>query len=357
MKILVLSSQARNTGSNLRAFYIYKNLKGHNAETAYIEPPFKSMPFMFDFLLSLVYYFFALMNSRYDAVIIVKPYPNTVLPALMLKAKGARIIIDIDDLDYGYRGGILSAIIKKLQEAMIRTADLLTSHNSSLIKLIEADHPQFKGKIYSLKQCVDLEYFRVSAGLKKMAAGIRKGYNGKTILFYMAHLNIASYLEDIFSSIQGIKDENIVLVVAGGGPLLHYYMSMAEKMGMSERVVFLGQLTPGAAAAHALASDVCLVYYRAEPVNNFRASMKLREYIALGKRVIATNVGEIKIFKDFIFLSKPDPAAFGAVIKKGIKSLDKKGEKGYKFISDNYNWKSEAKKFLKYLLDGQKNGQ
>jgi hypothetical protein len=134
MKILVLCSQSKDSGANLRAEYIWKYLKKSGADAEYIRPPFISLPLMLDFIMSMFFYFFALMNRKPDVVIIVKPYPNTVLPALMLKFAGAKIIIDIDDLDHGYRTGLLADFIKRLQAKLVNAADYITSHNEELIK-------------------------------------------------------------------------------------------------------------------------------------------------------------------------------------------------------------------------------
>ena len=354
MRILVLSSQARNTGSNLRAYYVYKHLKARDTAADYVEPPFNSMPFMLDFLLSMFYYFFMLMNRKYDYVFVVKPYPNTVIPALMLKAQGARLIIDIEDLDYGYRGGALSAVISSMQRSLVKYADSLTSHNAELIKLVKKEHPEYDGKIYMLKQAVDMSLFSAGPETRKKAAAYRAAHKGKKILFYMAHLNIACYLEDIFRSLAYIRDPSVILVVAGGGPMTGYYKNMAAKMGLSGRVEFTGAIKQQEAAAMAYASDACLVYYKDVPVNRYRASMKLREYLALGKKTVATLVGEIRIFKDYIYGCRPDPGSFATASMKAIKTLDKKAKKGYKFIKDNFNWKNEARSFYKYLLDGLK---
>jgi hypothetical protein len=354
MKILVLSSQAKNTGSNLRAYYIYKYLRKIEPETDYIEPPFNSMPLMLDFAFSFFFYFFTLMNKKYDRIIIVKPYPNTVIPALMIKAGGAKLIIDIDDLDYGYRDGALSSLISWMQQKLLKCADSLTSHNQELIGLIIKENPEFRNKVYMLKQSVDMECFSCGAAGRKRVSEIKHAYKGKTLLYYMAHLNIACYLDDILGSLSLIKDENTILLIAGGGPMLEHYKRMAVKMKLQGRTVFLGQLKQGDAAVYACAADVCLVYYKDVPVNRYRASMKLREYLALRKKVAATLVGEIKLFRDYIYGSRPAPKVFAAVIVKAIKTLDKKPEKGYKFIKAAYNWDKESRNFYKYLHGGKK---
>jgi glycosyltransferase involved in cell wall biosynthesis len=356
MKILVLCSQAKDTGAHFRAEYIYKYLKKAGAEAEYIYPPYKSMPFMLDFIFSMVYYFFAVMNRKPDYVIILKPYPNTVLPALILKAGGARIIIDIDDLDYGYRTGPLSDFIKWLQHYLTKPAALITSHNTALIKQISKEHPELKNRIYRLNQCVDLDIFSPGkAGIREINA-IRNSYKGKKLLFYMANLNIASCLESVLDALAHIKDDNVLLLVAGGGPLLQRYRKAAAKRGLMTRAVFLGPVERSRAAEYIMAADLCLVYYNEEPVNRYRASMKLREYLAMSRPVVATGVGEIKDFKKILYLCRPTPKAFAAEIIKHLKNLDKREKKGYKVIRKNYEWGKETRKFLKFLQkDGSNN--
>lgn len=343
MKILVLSSQAANTGSNLRAYYIYKHLRKAGADAHYIKPPLNSMPFMADFLFSMFYYFFMLLNRRYDVVFIVKPYPNTVLPALLVKASGAKIIIDIDDLDHGYRPGIISYVTRLIQKQCNRAADLFTTHNQLLLKMIKDSG----APVLMLPQCVDTANF--NPGVKKCAEiASRKKIIKKPFLFYMAHLNIAGYLDEILESLKLMKTD-AVLVVAGGGPMLKQYIKKTTGSGLKDRVIFTGPVTPGEAAAKAKACDLCLVYYTDAEVNKYRASMKMREYLAMNLPVVATRTGEIASFGRYAYLCRPKVKAFASETDRRIFNLDKREKKGYKFISEKYNWGTEAAKFLKFL--------
>ncbi len=356
MRVLVLSSQAVNTGSTMRAEYIYKYLKKTGARADYIRPPFKSLPFMLDFILTLPYYFFRLMNKNYEAIIIVKPYPNTVLPAVLLKRKGSRIIIDIDDLDYGYRGGVFSFIIKFIQDRLVPAAEMITSHNDELIKLIKKKFPKFKNRVYKLNQCVDTDVFSPSKAKKRAVRRIRKRYGGGPVLFYMANLNVASYLSDIIGAVSKIKTGNTKLLVAGGGPLYGKYKKMAERKGAGEKAVFLGPLKKSEVVNYIAASDVCLVYYRNEPVNRYRASMKLREYLAMKKPVVATPVGEIKKFREAVYSGGYSRVFFARAIKNSIKKLDNRSKKGYKIVKQEYTWGKEIKKFYKFISKREKYG-
>jgi hypothetical protein len=277
------------------------------------------------------------LNKRYSAVIIVKPYPNTVWPALLLKMTGAKIIIDIDDLDYGYRSGLLSGFIKMFQSGLVEKADYLTSHNDELIGLIKKEHPDFLHRVFKLKQCVDLELYGETHKVLADAAAIRNGYDGSKILFYTAHLNIACYLEEILEMMPSLGG-GAVLIVGGGGPMLGHYIKLAAKMGLGKSVVFTGALTQQQVAAYITAADICLVYYSDAPVNRFRASMKVREYMALNADIVANSVGELTGFGEYVYLSGPSFEEFASEVKKRIKTLDKRGKKGYKFIKSNYDW-------------------
>jgi glycosyltransferase involved in cell wall biosynthesis len=171
----------------------------------------------------------------------------------------------------------------------------------------------------------------------------------------MANLNIASCLEDILEALTLIKDENVILLVAGSGPMYGYYRNLAAKCALKARAVFLGHLDRKQAVNYIIAADLCLVYYRNREVNKYRASMKLREYLALSKNIVADDVGEIRVFRRFVYLSKPSIRAYAAEIKKRIKTLDKRAIKGYKEIQKNYNYSIEIRgfyKFLKELLKG-----
>ncbi len=356
MRLLVLSSQAVNTGSTMRAEYVYKYLKKNGVRADFIRPPFKSLPFMLDFILTLPYYFFRLMNKNYDAVFIVKPYPNTVLPAVLLSRGRPRIIIDIDDLDYGYRGGLFSFVIKFIQERLIPAADFITSHNDELIKLIKKKFPKFKNRVYKLNQCVDTVVFSPAKAKKSAVRRIRKRYSGGPVLFYMANLNVASYLGDIIEAVSKIKTEGIKLLVAGGGPLYGKYKKMAERKGAGEKAVFLGPLKKSEVVNYIAASDICLVYYKNVPVNKYRASMKLREYLAMKKPVVATPVGEIKKFREAVYFGGYSQVSFAKAIKNCVKSLDNRGKKGYKLVKREYVWGKEIKKFYKFISKREKYG-
>ncbi|HRU38616.1 MAG TPA: glycosyltransferase, partial [Candidatus Goldiibacteriota bacterium] len=163
------------------------------------------------------------------------------------------------------------------------------------------------------------------------------------------NLNIASCLDSVMASVKYMRDSDAVLLVAGSGPLRKKYEKFAAKNGITDRVIFLGQLKRSAAVNYIIAADICLVYYTDNEVNRYRASMKLREYMAMARPVVATCVGEIRQFRRYIYTSAPNPRAFAREIDRRLKKLDNRAKKGYKLIREKYDYGQEMRKFADFL--------
>ena len=114
MKIAVLSSLAQETGCWLRTQYIANSLRNAgrgDVEVETIKPLKKNMPFMFDMVLSIPINFTKVLFNKSDVFVAVKPFPNVTIPLVAKKIiDNKKIIVDIDDLDSGYRKGLLSQV-------------------------------------------------------------------------------------------------------------------------------------------------------------------------------------------------------------------------------------------------------
>lgn len=117
--IIIIYSRSQESGGALRASYIaeYLSKRGHNVR--FIKP-LRRLPFQLDFPVSLIYYLLKTIFMDCDFIIVVKPYPNTCIPAIFKKLQNKKIILDIDDLDYAYREGVLMHAGRFLQEPFPR---------------------------------------------------------------------------------------------------------------------------------------------------------------------------------------------------------------------------------------------
>ena len=127
-------------------------------------------------------------------------------------------------------------------------------------------------------------------------------------------------------------------LVAGGGPDEGRYKNMTADLGISASVFFTGYLSPQQVAACLRMADAALVFYRDTPVNRHRASMKLREALASGVKVVATEVGEAAQFDKVIFGAKPTAEAFAEAIEKALKS--RQNPAGASKLVRHLDWKT-----------------
>jgi glycosyltransferase involved in cell wall biosynthesis len=113
-------------------------------------------------------------------------------------------------------------------------------------------------------------------------------------------------------------------------------------------------VTPAQVSACLRLCDAALVYYRDTPVNRHRASMKLREALACGKKVIVTDVGEARRFKKALFLSKPDPKSFAKALLAALKA--KKSPQSAALLVKKWDWIRCVENLEKELLKGSLRG-
>jgi hypothetical protein len=273
---------------------VRESLSEKGFATSFFEP-LPSMPLKGDFALSTLSYALStlLLNSRigsWDYLFINKAYPNALIPALVTKIRGGRVILDIDDADSGFHSGVMSGVVELCQMPLPHIADYLCTHSETIGSELRRKFPE--KPVLFLGQGVNPKLLAETPG----AAGIRREYCGdaEIVVLYTAHMNVASefpLILDIFS--KASSDTNAVLLAPGGGPRLHEFRSLARASGLGSRVVMPGSFSREQLAAYNHAADVCLVYYPDSHANRARVSMKVREHLAAGRITVCNRVGDL----------------------------------------------------------------
>ncbi|HVZ80729.1 MAG TPA: glycosyltransferase [bacterium] len=342
LDILVFSAKGGGTGCALRARYIAEALakRGHRAR---LVDPIPSLPYWFDMVLSTLYYLGVSLRHRSDAAMLIKPYP-TAVPALWVqRLKGAKLVIDVDDLDYDYSHGWFRGFHQWLQLPWPKWADLVTYHTPFLLGPLKEVFHVPAGQIVQLPQGVDLDLFHADHKdlhhLPPVARHLHKTRQEGPLLVFTAHLNVACDLEPVLQAFKLIlkRTPKARLLVAGGGPDEGRFKALTRDLGISASVFFTGYLAPQQVAACLRLADAALVYYRDNAVNRHRASMKLREALASGAKVAATEVGEAAQFDRVLFGSDPAPEAFAKAIERALKARKTPG--GASKLVKKWDWK------------------
>ena len=345
LRILVLSGLGKDSGCMVRARYLTASLKNAGAD-ATLAPGIRTLPLFLDLMVSAVWNL-RLLFSACDVIIACKPLPS-VTPLLMLKGmRGAITVVDIDDLDYGYRTGLLSWITRRMETPFPKRCNIVTYHNEALIRVIRDTFRVGPEHLFPLPQGVDLSIF-----YPRQQLAHRNGTVPGLVVVYPAHLNRASDLDAIFEVLRLARQllPALRLIVIGGGPKERHFRRLAKAGNLDGYVEFTGYVQPERVPAYLAMGDAGIVYYKDTEVNYYRSSMKLREMLAAGLKVVSTDVGECRQFARFTYQAPPEPQAVAELL---VRTLTEGGDgrevAGSAFVRKEMNWNTIGDRLYKKL--------
>jgi len=269
---------------------------------------------------------------------------------LIKKMSGAKIILDIDDLDYEYyQDGLLKRIVRFCYGVFPGHFHKITLHTESLRCFVVEELGVDKNDVIFLPQGIDYERFQgVERDGKLLQAW---GLEGHKVLVYAASLGITSNLEPTLAAVRGVIRErkDVKLLVIGGGARLGEYRQMVSDMGIGDDVIFTGYVPHSQVPGYMALGDVALNYFEDNEANKYRAPIKIREYLALGIPIVCNLVGDIYLFSDYV-LAFDDLDEYRAQILRTLEERDEaRIEAGRTFIAQNYDWAKIVPEFDKTL--------
>ena len=142
----------------------------------------------------------------------------------------------------------------------------------------------------------------VGADLERFKLGldgdwVRERYHIKgDLVLYIGQLHGAQYV-DLF-----LKAANIVLhrypevsfMIIGEGFLESCLRRLAYQLGIEDRIIFTGAVSHEEVPYYIAASDICAAPFRDTQVTRCKSPLKIVEYLASGKPIVASLVGEVR---------------------------------------------------------------
>lgn len=359
MKILLVSPFTSASGSAIRFWNIAQQFRERGWDVIYIDrlergnrplyqtdgisyrPSRSIKPLVLDIIYSAVYNIVMLFRNLDAAVFYaLKPAPNNCCAAVIAKLLGKKVLLDIDDLDYEYLApGLKRGVSRFFFRLFPKFFPLVTCHTPNLLAYCKNDLRLPDKRLYYLAQGVSREFLRISVSEKPAPPQ-------KSIL-YVATLGITSDFDDLLPALARVcavhRDAKISVI--GDGVRRPSFEASAAKLGLSEQIAFLGRVPhaelPDIMARH----NIGLNYMRPSFVNNCRAILKIREYLACRLQVVCNNAGDAELFSKFAFV-EPDIDR----MEKRLLDLLEKGapinHAGRTFIEESFSWKSIMSEFI-----------
>ncbi|TRZ89277.1 MAG: glycosyltransferase [Methanosarcinales archaeon] len=166
-------------------------------------------------------------------------------------------------------------------------------------------------------------------------------------------------MKEVAESISTTDNEKIKLMIVGEGDLYEPLLKMKSEKNLDGRLILTGKVPFGDIPKY-LAADICLLpAYKNEIMMNI-VPIKIYEYMAMGKPVIATELPGIQ--KEFGFdsginyIENPGDALEKAMWLKNANKIEEEGKKAYSYVQD-LTWDSITDQFENLLNNSMESAE
>jgi glycosyltransferase involved in cell wall biosynthesis len=166
---------------------------------------------------------------------------------------------------------------------------------------------------------------------------------------------------DVIEALVFLKEFPVKALLVGDGDGRQILEARAQELGVSDRVIFTGQLPYEEMLRYLSIMDVCVSTQSNDLVGMVRTTGKLPLYLAYGKYVIATDVGEAKRVLPGVGCLLPYEGVrddrYPARLAEHIRLLiaepnrTKVSEAAFKVAQDNFDYNLLAQRVAKTCLD------
>jgi glycosyltransferase involved in cell wall biosynthesis len=240
----------------------------------------------------------ALWTAKPDIIYVFDMAVSGVAAAVLYKAMTRTpFVVDTGDAITALarsigRNPVGLGLTAALEELTLRTADHIVVRGRNHRKLLRE---RAIGNVTVIPDGVDLRQFSVSSHRDSIRKQL--GLNGDLVLGTLgsSHWNDrlqTCYGWEMLDVLDRLRDESVQAVMIGGGDGIDRMKERARHLGLTDRIHFLGYVPYDELPAYLSAFDVGLSKQTNDVVGQVRTTGKLPLYMACGRYVLATRVGE-----------------------------------------------------------------
>lgn len=292
-----------------------------------------------------------------DIIHFQKCFASTFIPALWASWRwGKPLHYDWDDNETlilreinGLPPGFLSQA-RFLERRIPHYVDTISVSSDGLMELcLKYGFPA--ERIRKVPVGADLETFNPLRSREEFRAVEPFLVGKRPLVVYIGQLEGAAYA-GLFVEACGILSERFpeaVWMVVGGGPMLSRLKEQAYRLNLSHRVVFTDYLPSDTIPDVLAAADIAVACFSDEGFVRCKSPLKVAEYMAAGKAIVASDVGEVPwMTQGAASLVRPgDPQALAEGIQHLLEDAPMRAELGKKArerAETCINWRQSAEK-------------
>jgi len=301
------------------------------------------------------------LSARVDVVHFQKCFYHAAIPAMIAAfLRGKHLHYDWDDwevkiYEVSTRPGLLRNIIRNflavLENTIPRVADTV-SVASQRLKIECKEIIRRDDVIFDAPVGADLNRFNpLVSGLEvKERLGITK-----PLILYLGQLHGGQYVELFIRTAKKLVSDyrrDLSFMIVGDGYMADDLKKTVKQLGLERSVIFIGAVSHELVPQYIAAADICVACFEENEVTSCKSPLKIVEYLASGKAIVASSVGEVPaMLQDAGVLTTPgdaDSLASGIIrilSEPGLK--DKIQESACLRAKKKYNWEVTAGNLLR----------
>lgn len=279
------------------------------------------------------------LRTRIDAVQVVNPPDWLVLPMLLLRLAGARVVFDMADRSTALfeakfgRDRFFFPLLRCLSAIALRTPDLVVTANETYLRIAIAEGRRDRSNTIAVHSYPD----RLPELRERTPGRIRIGYFGV--------LGSHDGVDRLIDAALLLDDQKFEIMIVGDGPAMLALRRRVESAGLAS-VDFVGFLS-GAERDAAIASfDIGVI---PDPVNRYTRSIcqnKAFVYAAHGLAVVSTPLpGTRRILPCAMYAEDDSPAALAqclGLLLRESPMRDKLGRAARQHAQTAFDWPADA---------------
>lgn len=290
---------------------------------------------------------FIFLNAKYDIVY----ERHHIMGGGCIPAKIFKIpyIVEVNGLllDESNKRGIIRKIMEKFEIFTFSMANKIIVVTPKIKERLQKDY-NIKKEIIVIQNGANTDLFLPID--QKEAKRKLKLSNSANYICFVGHLVYWQGLEYLIKSAPNILKDfpNVYFLIVGDGLMKKEWMLLANNLGVSENFMFIGTVPYKEVPLYINASEICVVPKKA--LNSGYSPLKLYEYMACGKPVVATRIDGFEILEDAkagLLINPEDSNEFADAIIRLLQNEDLRkemGENGRKCVVKNHSWRSVAQK-------------
>jgi glycosyltransferase involved in cell wall biosynthesis len=243
-------------------------------------------------------------------------------------------------------------LAKLIERKNMKNADKAISNSEGLRDYTIMMGAQ-KGKTDIIRSGVDVDHFKKSDDRQLIREKFGIDEND-VVLFFMGLLYSYSGLKEVALELAKIENRNLKLMLLGKGDLWKELHDLKNRPELKDKIIIIDWVPYSEIPGYLAASDICILPAQSNDIMRNIVPIKMYEYMAAGKPVIATNLpGLIKEFgynNGITYVNRPEDTLAKALELQGNNLINSEGIKSRRFVEE-YGWDKLTDKFEDILND------